>query len=62
LATTAEVAAGVRVVECEECDEELHDQVSRLYRLGPCCRLKRGIRTAPGPGRFPAAQDAIPGL
>jgi hypothetical protein len=62
LARSNELATGRVVVPCDECDEELHDRISRLYRLGPRCRQKLGIRVGPGVGRFEVPQDGIPGL
>jgi hypothetical protein len=55
-------AEGFPVVERDACKEELHDRVSRLYRLGPRCRRKRGIRIGPGVGRFEVEQEGLPGM
>jgi hypothetical protein len=54
-----EPAEGLPVVPCAECDEPLHDRVSRLYRLGPRCRRKLGIRIGPGLRGHEVPQDGL---
>lgn len=62
LATTAELAAGRRVVRCGMCGRPLTGREARLRGLGEDCRHKLGERTAPGPGRFDVEQDTLPGV
>jgi hypothetical protein len=58
-ATDADLAAGRAVVECRECHRPLSDPAARLLGWGEDCALKLGIRSAPRPNRFPAAQDGL---
>lgn len=55
----ADLAAGRAVVECRECHRPLSDPAARLLGIGEDCALKLGVRSAPRPGRFPAAQDGL---
>ena len=61
LATDAELGAGRRVVRCGMCGRPLTGR-ARLRGLGDDCAHKLGERTAPAVGRFPAAQDGLPGV
>lgn len=60
LATTAELGAGRRVVECEECHRPLKGKDARMRRLGRDCAHKLGQRDVRGPGRFDVEQETLP--
>lgn len=62
LATDAELAAGLRVIQCADCHRPLKDRAARLRGRGDACAHKAGERTAPGPGRFDVEQDMLPGV
>jgi hypothetical protein len=55
----ADLVAGPAVVECRECHRPLSDPTARLLGLGDRCAHRLGIRSAPRPNRFPAAQDGL---
>ncbi|WP_369203333.1 DUF6011 domain-containing protein [Streptomyces sp. PU-14G] len=55
-------AAGPKNVLCRMCGQPLRDRDSRLWGLGPACRHKLAVRTAPVPPAQEVAQDALPGL
>jgi hypothetical protein len=57
----AELAAARAVIRCRECHRPLGGD-ARLRGIGDDCALRLGIRIAPRPGRFPAAQDGLPGV
>lgn len=60
LATDAELAAGRRVVECQDCGRPLASQEARMWGRGPGCRRKHaGPRTVRRPGRFEVEQDEL---
>lgn len=61
LPTPAELGAGRTVIRCRECHRPLVGP-ARLLGWGDDCALRLGIRTAPTPGRFPAAQEGLPGV
>ncbi|NSC20405.1 hypothetical protein FM076_03900 [Streptomyces albus subsp. chlorinus] len=54
-------AARGRVV-CRMCGQPLRDRASRLWGLGPDCRHKLAVRTAPVPPAHEVEQDTLPGL
>lgn len=62
LATDAELAAGVRVVECADCHRPLKDRAARLRGRGDACAHKAGERDVRGPGRFDVVQETLPGV
>lgn len=62
LATTAELAAGLRVVECADCHRPLTGRDARLWGRGRGCRHKHGERDVRGPGRFDVEQETLPGV
>ncbi|MGY1453865.1 DUF6011 domain-containing protein [Streptomyces sp. SS8] len=49
-------------VTCRMCGRPLRDRQARLWGLGVECREKLAVRTAPVPGRWEVAQEALPGL
>ncbi|UNS95709.1 DUF6011 domain-containing protein [Streptomyces tubbatahanensis] len=51
-----------RSVLCRMCGQPLRDRASRLWGLGPACRHKLAVRTAPVPPAHEVAQDTLPGL
>ncbi|MFI7241199.1 DUF6011 domain-containing protein [Streptomyces qinglanensis] len=53
---------GGRRVLCRMCGQPLRDRASRLWGLGPDCRHKLSLRTAPEPPRREVDQDVLPGL
>lgn len=55
-------APGNRHVTCRACGQPLRDRVSRMWGLGPDCRAKYALRTAPAPPAHEVAQDTLPGL
>ncbi|UNZ22188.1 hypothetical protein HC362_29410 [Streptomyces sp. 891-h] len=57
----SEPVAGRRVL-CRMCGQPLRDRASRLWGLGPDCRHKLALRTAPTPPPQEVDQDALPGL
>jgi hypothetical protein len=50
-----------RVVVCRLCGRPLRDREARLWGLGPECRAKLALRTAPRPPGHPVEQDPLPG-
>lgn len=44
------------------CGQPLRDRASRLWGLGPDCRHKLAVRTAPVPPAHEVEQDTLPGL
>jgi Family of unknown function (DUF6011) len=57
----ADLAAGRAVIRCRKCHRPLTGD-ARSSGIGDDCAHNLGIRIAPRPGRFPAAQDGIPGV
>ncbi|MBO8188569.1 hypothetical protein JW592_24310 [Streptomyces sp. DW4-2] len=57
----SEPVSGRRVL-CRMCGQPLRDRASRLWGLGPDCRHKLALRTAPAPPSQEVDQDALPGL
>ncbi|MFI0862337.1 DUF6011 domain-containing protein [Streptomyces smyrnaeus] len=57
----SEPVSGRRVL-CRMCGQPLRDRASRLWGLGPDCRRKLAVRSAPAPARHEVDQDALPGL
>ncbi|MGP3988197.1 DUF6011 domain-containing protein [Streptomyces sp. 3N207] len=57
----SEPVPGRRVL-CRMCGQPLRDRASRLWGLGPDCRHKLAVRSAPTPPRREVDQDALPGL
>ena len=53
---------GGRRVLCRMCGQPLRDRASRVWGLGPDCRHKLALRTAPAPPLGEVAQDPLPGL
>ncbi|MGW5018712.1 MULTISPECIES: DUF6011 domain-containing protein [Streptomyces] len=51
-----------RRVLCRMCGNPLRDRVSRVWGLGPDCRHKLAVRTAPAPPGRPVDQEPLPGL
>jgi hypothetical protein len=51
-----------RRVLCRMCGQPLRDRASRLWGLGPDCRHKLAVRTAPTPPGHEVDQEALPGL
>jgi hypothetical protein len=51
-----------RRVLCRMCGQPLRDRASRLWGLGPDCRHKLALRTAPRPPLHDVDQDMLPGL
>lgn len=49
-------------VACRLCGRPLHDREARLWGLGPDCRAKLALRTAPRPPEHPVEQDPLPGV
>ncbi|WP_147266718.1 DUF6011 domain-containing protein [Streptomyces diacarni] len=49
-------------VVCRMCGQPLRDRASRLWGLGPACRHKLAVRTAPVPPAHEVAQETLPGL
>jgi len=58
----AEPAPGTRHVTCRGCGQPLRDRVSRMWGLGPDCRAKYALRTAPAPPAHEVDQEPLPGL
>ncbi|CAM2964620.1 DUF6011 domain-containing protein [Streptomyces albus] len=56
-----EATPGRRVL-CRMCGQPLRDRASRLWGLGPDCRHKLALRTAPPPPVRDVEQDPLPGL
>lgn len=59
LATDAELAAGLRVVECADCGRPLVGREARMWGRGRDCRHKLGQRDVRGPGRFEVEQEGL---
>ncbi|GAA2620447.1 DUF6011 domain-containing protein [Streptomyces axinellae] len=57
----SEPVAGRRVL-CRMCGQPLRDRASRIWGLGPDCRHKLAVRTAPTPPVTEVEQDTLPGL
>ncbi|WP_326692384.1 MULTISPECIES: DUF6011 domain-containing protein [unclassified Streptomyces] len=57
----SELVEGRRVL-CRMCGQPLRDRASRIWGLGPDCRHKLAVRTAPAPPAHEVEQDALPGL
>ncbi|MBO8195966.1 hypothetical protein ITI46_30610 [Streptomyces oryzae] len=57
----SEPVAALRVL-CRMCGQPLRDRASRLWGLGPDCRHKLAVRTAPTPPQREVDQDTLPGL
>ncbi|MGW8375472.1 DUF6011 domain-containing protein [Actinacidiphila sp. SB3-2] len=51
-----------RRVLCRMCGQPLRDRASRLWGLGPDCRHKLSLRTAPSPPQHEVDQDTLPGM
>ncbi|WP_062216367.1 DUF6011 domain-containing protein [Streptomyces sp. NBRC 109706] len=49
-------------VHCRLCGRPLRDREARTWGLGPECRAKLALRTAPPPPERPVDQDPLPGL
>lgn len=60
LALPAEdLAAGLRVVVCQDCHRPLKGRLARMRRRGDACAHKHGERSAPGVGRFQVEQEGL---
>lgn len=57
----SEPVTGRRVL-CRMCGQPLRDRASRIWGLGPDCRGKLALRTAPAPPRDEVPQDPLPGM
>ncbi|MDJ1135625.1 DUF6011 domain-containing protein [Streptomyces iconiensis] len=58
----SEPVAGRRVL-CRMCGQPLRDRASRIWGLGPDCRHKLALRTAPArTGQDEVPQDTLPGI
>jgi hypothetical protein len=55
-----ETPRGRPLVTCALCDEPLSASESRRWNLGPRCRRKLGLGSAPGVGRFEVPQETLP--
>ncbi|WP_078591991.1 DUF6011 domain-containing protein [Streptomyces megasporus] len=49
-------------VRCRLCGRPLRDRQARLWGLGPECRGKLAVRSAPRTTGWEVAQEALPGL
>lgn len=51
-----------RRVLCRMCGQPLRDRASRMWGLGPDCRHKLALRSAPVPPLHEVDQDTLPGV